>query len=114
MALHDLASMSTATTGTGTITLGSATSGFLTFVGAGVVNGETVSYGIVDGTNSEVGHGIYNASGPSLTRLVIASSNSGSPISLSGSATVYLTVLAEDIATLATKSSSAGMAIIFG
>jgi hypothetical protein len=44
--LYNLARMTTPTTGTGTITLGSAV---LTFASAGVQNGETVSYGIADG-----------------------------------------------------------------
>ena len=60
---YNLAKMTTATTGTGTITLGYAVSGFLTFANAGVQNGETVSYAIRDGANSEVGRGVYTSSG---------------------------------------------------
>ena len=89
--------MTTATTGSGTITLGSAVSGFLTFAGAGVQDGDTVSYGISDGSSSEVGRGVYTSSGTTLTRSVLRSTNSNSAISLSGTATVFITPLAEDV-----------------
>jgi hypothetical protein len=89
--LYNLARMSTATTGTGTITLGSAVSGYLTFAGAGVQNGETVTYAVKDGSSSEIGEGVYTASGTTLTRSVIKSTNSDTAISLSGSAEVFIT-----------------------
>jgi hypothetical protein len=96
--LFNLARMTTATTGTGaTLTLGAAVSGFLSFAGAGVVDGQKVSYGIADGVNSEVGEGIYTASGTTLTRTVINSTNANARINLSGSAQVYVTALANDI-----------------
>jgi len=95
--LYNLARMTTATTGTGTITLGSAASGFLTFALAGVANGDVVAYGIKDGANSEVGTGTYTASGTTLTRSVTKSTNSNSPISLSGTAEVFIVARAEDI-----------------
>lgn len=95
--LFNLARMTTATTGTGTITLGSAASGFLTFAQAGVVNGDIVSYGIQDGTSREVGTGTYTSSGTSLTRSVVKSTNSNAAISLSGSAEVFITPVATDI-----------------
>lgn len=95
--LFNLARMTTATTGTGTITLGSAVSGFLTFALAGVSDGDLVSYGISDGTNSEVGSGIYTSSGTTLTRTVSKSTNSDTAINLSGTAQVYITARAEDI-----------------
>ena len=51
--------MSTSTTGTGTITLGSALStGYQTFAQAGITNGQTVRYAIEDGTNFEIGSGV--------------------------------------------------------
>jgi len=95
--LFNLARMTTATTGTGTITLGSAASGFLTFAQAGVVNGDIVSYGIQDGTSREVGTGTYTSSGTSLTRSVVKSTNSNAAIVLSGSAEVFITPVATDI-----------------
>ena len=95
--LFNLAKMTTATEGTGTITLGSAVSGFLTFALAGVSDGDIVSYGISDGANSEVGYGTYGSAGTTLARTTILNStNSGSAIDLSGNAIVYITALAQN------------------
>ena len=95
--LVNRAKMSTSTTGTGTITLGSASSGFQTFADAGVADGDTIRYVIEDGTSWEIGSGVYTASGTTLTRTVLESSNSDAALSLSGSATVFVTAVAEDI-----------------
>src|SRR5512143_194669 len=92
---YNLARMTTATTGTGTITLGSAVSGYLTFALAGVADGETVEYGIKDGANSETGIGVYTAVGTTLTRGPTSSTNSNAAISLSGTAEVYITTRRE-------------------
>ena len=89
--------MTTSTTGTGTITLGSASSGFQTFADAGVSDGDTIRYVIEDGTSWEIGSGVYTASGTTLTRDVLESSNSDAALNLSGSATVFVTAVAEDI-----------------
>ena len=94
--LYNLARMTTTTAGTGTITLGVAVSGYLTFANAGVQNGDVVFYGIKDGSGSEVGWGTYTSSGTTLTRNVVKSTSSNAAISLSGSAEVYITALAGD------------------
>lgn len=99
--LYNLARMSTATRGAGTITLGSAVLSFLSFSGAGVSDGETVTYAIEDGSNREIGRGVYTASGTTLTRSVLKSTNSDSPIVLSGDAEVFITAAAEDLLVLA-------------
>lgn len=95
--LFNLARMSTTTTGTGTITLGSAVSGYLTFAQAGVANGDSVDYAIKDGSNSEHGTGTYTSAGTTLTRSVTKSTNSNNPISLSGTAEVFISPRAETL-----------------
>jgi surface protein len=95
--LVNRAKVGTATTGTGTITLGSAEDGFQDFATAGVNDGDVVPYGIEDGaTGFEVGTGTYTAAGTQLTRTVSDSSNGGAAINLSGSAVVFVTARAAD------------------
>jgi len=95
--LFNLARMTTATTGTGTVTLGSAVTGFLTFTQAGVTDGATVTYAIKDGNASEIGRGVYTASGTTLTRgTILNSTNSNNALNLSGSAEVFITPSAQD------------------
>lgn len=95
--LVNRAKMTTATTGTGTITLGSALDGFQTFTEAGVTNGQTVQYCIEDAANFEIGTGVFTASGTTLTRSVSESSNSDNAINLSGTAIVFITAVAADL-----------------
>ena len=97
ISLGNRAKMSTSTTGTGTITLGSAVSGFQTFEGAGITNGQTVRYAIEDGTAFEIGSGVYTSSGTTLTRSVTESSNSDSAITLTGNAQVFVTATVADL-----------------
>ena len=97
--LVNRAKMTTATTGTGTITLGSAVSGYQSFADAGVSDGDEVSYVIEDGTSWEIGRGTYTASGTTLSRSVLESTNSDTAINLSGSAEVFVSGIAEDIIT---------------
>jgi hypothetical protein len=106
--LYNLARMTTATTGTGTITLGIAVSGYLTFALAGVADGDIVSYGINDGLNSEVGTGTYTASGTTLTRTVTASTNGNAAINLSGTAQVFITPRREDLLSVLPNNNLAG------
>ena len=95
--LVNRAKMTTATTGTGTITLGSAVDGYQTFANAGVADADVVRYVIEDGDAWEIGSGTYTASGTTLTRTPSESSNAGSAINLSGDAVVYVTAAAEDV-----------------
>jgi hypothetical protein len=83
--------MTTATTGTGTITLGSAVSGFQSFADGGITNGQVVHYVIEDGTAWEIGTGTYTSSGTTLSRTVEESSNSDAALNLTGSAEVFIT-----------------------
>jgi len=103
--LGDRVGMSTATVGQGTLTLGSALGAvapnvcsFQSFASAGIVNGNVVSYLILDSNgNWEVGTGTYSSSGTTLSRTVTYSSNSNTAISLSGTAQVFIVARAEDI-----------------
>ena len=88
--------VSTATTGTGTITLGAAEQGFQTFAEGGVSNSDVVRYVIEDGNSFELGTGTYTSSGTTLSRTVAESSNSDSALNLSGAAIVFIAPLAAD------------------
>ena len=96
--LVNRAKMTTSTTGTATITLAAADTGYQTFAAAGVTDGEIVRYVIEDGDNWEIGSGTYTASGTTLSRTVSESNNSGSAITLSGSAKVFISATSEDLA----------------
>lgn len=93
----------TATTGTGTVALGLASTGYLSFAEAGVSDGATVTYMIEDHGSFELGRGVYSSGAQTLTRArIIASKVFGlaagvAPISLSGTATLFLTSAAADI-----------------
>jgi hypothetical protein len=89
---------SVASSGTGTVTLGAAVTGYQTFAASGVANGDLVSYVIEDGTNWEIGNGTYTSSGTTLARTtIIASSNSGSAITATNNGTVFIAFLASDL-----------------
>jgi hypothetical protein len=97
--LVNRAKMTTATTGTGTITLGAAVSGYQTFAAAGVADGDVVRYVIEDNNDWEIGTGTYTASGTTLSRTVTESSNSGNALNLSGAARVFVSATAADVQT---------------
>jgi hypothetical protein len=98
LVLADRVKESSATTGTGDVTLAGAGVGFQTFAAA-IGNGNTTYYTIADqnGVNWEVGIGVYASSGNTLVRnTVLSSSNSGSLVNFtSGSKDVFVTLPAE-------------------
>jgi hypothetical protein len=106
--LVNRAKVLTATTGTGTITLGSAEAGYQTFADAGVVNSDVVRYVIEDGTAWEIGTGTYSTG--TLTR-VVSDSSTGFLLNLTGSAVVFVSAVAADF-TQSIDGGSAGSVYI--
>jgi len=84
----------TTTTGTGTVTLAGAMSGFQSFAVVGNTN--TTYYAITSGTDWEVGIGTYSTTGPTLARTTILSSSiGGGAITLAGTSIVFATYPSE-------------------
>lgn len=78
----------TATTGTGSVTLGAADSGYATVAG-NIPDGTETPYTITEGATWETGYGTVSSSGTILSRTLLDSS-SGSLISLAGAAKVMV------------------------
>lgn len=106
--LADRVGVASATSGTGTLTLGAAVAAtdiifrapFLTFANGGIATGQQVSYLILDSNgNWETGLGTYTLSGLTLSRDVVTngSSGAGSKITCSGNEQVFITLRKEDM-----------------
>ena len=109
--VKDRVKETTATTGTGTVTLDGASTGFQSFSVIGDTN--TTFYTLVSGSDWEVGVGTYTLSGTTLSRdLVLESSNAGSAITLAGTSDVFCTYPAERA--VYRDSSDTGVAPQFG
>ena len=97
LVLADRVQETTTTTGTGSVTLLGAVTGYQSFAVIGNTN--TTFYTIADqgGANWEVGIGTYSTTGPTLARTtVLASSNSGSLVNFTaGVKTVFVTYPSE-------------------
>lgn len=97
--LYNRIAFTTATTGTGVLTVGSALINCRTPATAAIPDGTVVSYSIKDGTAYEDGYGTIGGSGTTLNRAPVDSSNSNNLISLSGAAEVRFTLLSHDVPT---------------
>ena len=98
LVIKDRVKETTTTTGTGNIALGGAVSNFVTFSSV-LSDSDTTYYAIVDSNNSdfEVGLGTYASSGNTIARTtVLASSNSGSAVSLSSGSKVIFCAFPAD------------------
>ena len=95
LVLKDRVQEVTTTTGTGTVTLAGAVSGFQSFSAIG--NGNTCYYAIVGESEWEVGLGTYTSSGTTLSRdTILESSNGGTAVNFSaGTKNVFVTYPAE-------------------
>ena len=93
LVISDRVKETSTTTGTGTLTLAGAVTGFETFT-ANLSDGDTTYYCCTDNTDFEVGLGTFTASGTTLARTtILASSNSGSAVNWSaGTRTVFCTL----------------------
>jgi len=103
VAIFNRCRVNTATIGTGTLTLGTATSGkYCTFAEGGVPDGATVSYVIEEGDDFEIGTGVYTLSGTTLTRATVLRSKIAgvagtTKMTLAGAAVVAISAIAEQI-----------------
>lgn len=99
LVLADRVKETTTSTGTGTVTLAGASTGYQSFSVIG--DGNTTYYTIFNGTTEwEVGVGTYTASGTTLSRdTVLSSSNAGALVSFSaGSKDVWCDYPADKVA----------------
>ena len=98
LVVKDRVKETTATTGTGTLTLAGAVTGFQTFTSV-LSDGDTTYYGIFESATGafEVGLGTFASSGTTLARTtILESSNSGSAVNLgAGNKDVFITQPAE-------------------
>jgi len=95
LALNDRVQQTGTANTTVSFTLTGSVAGFQSFAVIG--NGNTTYYAATDaGGNWEVGVGTYSTTGPTLTRTtILASSNSGSAVTFSGTVNVFVTYPAE-------------------
>jgi hypothetical protein len=95
LVLADRAQQTGTANTTVSFTLSATVTGYQSFAVVG--NGNTTYYAATDVSgNWEVGIGTYSTTGPTLTRTtILASSNSGSAVTFSGTVTVFITYPSE-------------------
>ena len=94
--IADRVKETTATQGTGTVTLSGATFGGFQSFSSAIGDGNTTYYCIQNESNFEIGLGTYS-SGTLSRDTVIKSSNSGSKISITGAAIVFCVIPADKL-----------------
>ena len=112
LVVKDRVQETTTTTGTGTITLAGAVTGFQSFSVIG--NANTTYYTIAAGSEFEVGIGTYTASGTTLSRdTVLESSNAGALVNFSaGTKSVFVTYPAEKSLYLDASNNAIGLGTV--
>jgi hypothetical protein len=107
LVLKDRVKEGTTTSGTGTIVLNGAATGYQSFAVIG--NANTTYYTIAGGSDYEVGIGTYYSGNTSLSRdTILASSNANAAVVLSGSYDVFVTYPAEEAVYLNGTNLNAG------
>jgi hypothetical protein len=95
----DRVAETTATTGTGTVTLAGAISSQYETFSSAFADGTRVDYAIFGAAGWEIGQGVFASGADTLSRLTVyASSNSNALVSLTGTSTVVSTLPASAIA----------------
>lgn len=110
MAIRNRVKFTTATTGTGAVTVGAASSGFQLPATAGAFDGEQFRYTIEDGTAWETGKAVASSTATVLSR-ELEESSTGSLLNLSGSAIMYLTPNAAQFAQIAHRGKMLAVSI---
>jgi hypothetical protein len=107
LVLKDRVKEGTTTSGTGTVVLNGAATGYQSFAVIG--NANTTYYTIAGGSDYEVGIGTYYSGNTSLSRdTILASSNANAAVVLSGSYDVFVTYPAEEAVYLNGTNLNAG------
>jgi hypothetical protein len=112
LVVKDRVQESTNTTGTGTLTLAGAVTGYQSFSAIG--NANTTYYTITDGTLWEVGLGTYTSSGTTLSRDTVLSSSAGgvTKISVTAGSYVFCGYPADKAMLLNSSNIASGYAVI--
>jgi hypothetical protein len=108
MQLADRVMETSTTTGTGTLTLAGAKTGYRTFAaGLGSASVET-HYCITDGTDWEVGIGVFNGTSTLTRATILASSNSNNAVNWgAGTRDVFVTATAKAIVNIGPTTARA-------
>jgi hypothetical protein len=107
LVLKDRVKEGTTTSGTGTVVLNGAATGYQSFAVIGNTN--TTYYTIAGGSDWEVGIGTYYSGNTSLSRdTILASSNANAAVTLSGTYDVFVTYPAEESVYLNGANLNAG------
>jgi hypothetical protein len=108
LAWKDRIKVASATTGTGTLTLGAAASGFQTFAAGD--DAKLFAYVIEDGTAWETGYGTYTHAGTLFARTTRTDSSTGAAISCSGAENLFVDLVSNiaDTANLAAQAITPG------
>ena len=101
MAFRNRVKFTTATTGTGSVTVGAASSGFQTPASSGVATGERGHYAIEDGTAWETGE--WEATSTTVFTRVLEQSSTAALLNLTGSAVMFFTPTAAKLTSMATR-----------